>query len=318
MKVDEQVFALITALLVGVVTAFVSNKTGADGLSPSSTDRRIADDLLYATRVTEEFRTTTMIHFIAEALRKEATVIQANVKAASHEAIIDFDQRIEMLRSAAEKGKDMDVKDHADESAKLGPYFPALRFDPAKDSVLGMEKFKEQTTSKRPIKIIPIRQFNCKEEYQAECIQKLLTTIAPKEDYDTLVFFFTQPIAQDLYISVRSKSENTYYIVATFPLPKGPTLPADPACPFGPLYYVVKCPDKVREHLVKGKGEFNDLLLTGTDSRANRYMLDDINDGPARIFAPGTIRKYCAPIFNSPNKIFGVFMQTGDGRDHPE
>ena len=322
MKVDEQVFALITALLVGVVTAFISNKTGADGLSPSASDRRIADDLLYATRVTEEFQKTTMIHFIAEALRKEATVIQANVKAASHGAIIDFDRRIDMLRSAAEKGKDMDVKDHTDESAKLGPYFPALKFDPAKDSVGGMEKFKEQTTSKTPIKMIPIRQLNCKQDYQAACIQKLLTTIAPTDDYDTLVFFVNQPITTDLYISVRSQIKNTFYIVATFPLSKGPGSPSDPACPFGSLYYVVKCPDEVRKHLNRGRAEYNDLLLTATDSRTNRYMLDDMDgdhmDLAAKIFAPSTIRKYCNPIFNSPKKVLGVFGQTGDGRDYPK
>ena len=106
MKVDEQVFALITAIVVAVAGAYVSNKTGADGNSPSAYDRKIADELMYMTRVKEEFAKTMMIHYLADTLSKEAAVIQTSGKSATDEMKEKFSTRMDLLESMVEKARD--------------------------------------------------------------------------------------------------------------------------------------------------------------------------------------------------------------------
>jgi hypothetical protein len=310
MKVDEQVFALITAIVVAVAGAYVSNKTGADGSSPSAYDRTITDDLLYMNRVIVDYDKSMMIAHLADFLSKQATVIQNGGKSADPIAKKVFDVQFTLFQSMVEKAEDVNVKDHAGETT-LARFYPALGYDPATDMTAGMKKFEAQATPTKHLQLVDFAQLNCGDSFpeRKACMGKIASTLAVKQDYDTMVFFFPKEISKTLYISVRctAKENVSPFIVGTFPLtPKG-SLPVPAECDYEGVYYAISVPEDIRRHLTRGKKERNEILVTTFDSTTNAYMLDEETFSP-RIFAPSYIRKMCSPLFNGANKVFGVFF----------
>lgn len=303
MKVDEQVFALITALLVGVVTAFISNKTGADGLSPSASDRRVADEMMYLTKAQSEFANTLMLSKITDFLFKEGSVIQSSGGAASKDAVEKFEKAFPIAQSMIEKARDLGVKDRASEKS-LQEYYPALGYDPNTDAVQGMKAFDKQVAGKRAIAVVDMEAKGCRNDEERACMSKLISKITVTHSYDAMVFFFPKKISQNLYVYVRSAPtrKQEAFIVGTIVLTPTGEIAADAECPFGDVYYVAKCPTDIVDHLNRGKGEFNSLLVTTADEKSNRYVLDAIG---TQILAPNTLRRNCK--IPTSQQVFGVF-----------